>query len=121
MRKLFAVAVVALAGWAIADEFNENGTTIQGTGVQVASGLNENQKYAIQCINTDGGLGQQVYYRPGGCSGCVVDAGPGDVLIDFRTNTDPYVAVLRSRMNSINLRAYTQTDALYCIVAPKTP
>ena len=118
-----ALAVLLVVRAAGADEYNLNGTITQGTGIQTATpaGATGGSKLVIQCPNIDGGSGQLVYYRPGGCSSCPVDAGPGDYLIDFRTNTDGYPVVLRAGMNRIHLRAYTATDAVYCAVIPKSP
>ncbi len=122
MRKLWPVLLLAgvVAVAAYADEYNQNGTIVRGTGVQSATGLNTDDSYAIQCPNIDGGSGQKVFYRPGGCSGCPTDAGLGDVLIDFTSNQDPYPVRLRPDMTKIHLRAYVETHDLFCIVAPKS-
>lgn len=119
MRKL-GLFLAVLGAAVLADEYNAAGTIVQGTGIQSATGLNADDTYALQCPNIDGGLGQLVYYRPGGCTGCVTDAGPGDTLVDFRTNFDPYPIRLRENMTKVHLRAYTATDAVWCTVSPKS-
>lgn len=143
MRKLktFSLAVFLAAVGALvvhgsrasADEYNANGTITQGSGgVQTATGTGwqGGTRLVLQCPNIDAGAGQKVYYRPGGCSGCVVDAGPGDVLVDFTTNTDGYPVTLRTGMSKVHLRALGDTKIadgggtsvpLHCIVAPKSP
>jgi hypothetical protein len=119
MRKLGLVLLVIGAA-VLADEYNASGTIVSGTGIQSATGLSNDDTYALQCPNVDGGLGQLVFYRPGGCTGCVTDAGMGDTLVDFRTNLDPYPIRLRDGMTKVHLRAYTATDAVFCTVAPKS-
>lgn len=146
---LFLVVIVAPS--ARADEYNPNGTQIQGRGIQTASGLNAGGKLVIQCPNTpilaspvwltdDGGVGgadagyyvdsgyaladaggQFVYYRPGGCASCPVDAGAGDYLMDFSSNLDGYRVQLRGGMTKIHLRALDPSDKVNCTVLPQSP
>jgi hypothetical protein len=120
MRKLALLIGVIVVGIAIADEYNADGTVVQGTGIQSATGLNNDDTYAVQCPNIDGGAGQKVFYRPGGCTGCVTDAGLGDTLIDFSSNQDPYPVRLRPNMTKIHLRAFTAADAVWCTVSSKS-
>jgi hypothetical protein len=119
MRKL-GLGLLVIGVVALADEYNAAGTPVQGALIQTASGLIADNSYAIQCPNIDGGSGQKVFYRPGGCTGCVVDAGLGDTLMDFTSNQDPYPIRLRVGMDRVHLRAYTATDALWCTVTPKS-
>lgn len=120
MRKLGLLLVLATGAAVLADEYNANGTVLQGTGIQTASSLNADDTYAVQCPNVDGGSGQRVFYRTGGCTGCVTDAGPGDTLLNFTVNEDPYPVRLRVGMTKIHLRSYTGTDPLFCTVSPKS-
>jgi hypothetical protein len=119
MRKLGLFLLVVGAA-VLADEYNANGTIVQGTGIQSATGLNADDSYAIQCPNLDAGQGQQVFYRPGGCTGCVTDAGLGDTLLDFTSNQDPYPVRLRGGMSAIHLRGFNASDAIWCTVSTKS-
>lgn len=95
---------------------------VQGTGIRTAT-LTEGAKVAVQCPNIDGGAGQKVFYRPGGsCSGCTtVDAGYGDVLMDFTVNSDPYPVTLAAKESLIHLRSYDPAVALWCTVVGRSP
>lgn len=119
MRKA-AFILLVIAAAVLADEYNANGTIVTGQNIQTASGLNADDTYAIQCPNIDAGTGQRVFYRPGGCSGCVTDAGLGDTLLDFTVNQDPYPVRLRDGMTKIHLRGFVNTDAIWCTVTPKS-
>jgi hypothetical protein len=120
MRKLLLVVGLVAVGVAVADEYNAAGTIITGTGIQSVTGLNADDSYALQCPNIDGGSGQRVFYRPGGCTGCVVDAGLADTLVDFTVNQDPYPIRLRDQMTKVHLRGFNASDAIWCTVAPKS-
>jgi len=119
MRRL-ALAFFVVSAVVLADEYNANGTLVSGQGIQTASSLNNDDTYAVQCPNLDGGSGQKVWYRPGGCTGCVTDAGQGDTLLDFTTNQDPYPVRLRPGMTKIHLRGFLAADAIWCTVTPKS-
>lgn len=122
---LAAVLSLLVVSEALADDLNPNGTITQGFGVQTATAPAGGSwagapKLGIQCPSVDGGAGQQVFYRPG-CATCVVDAGPGDYLIDFTKNPDGFPLTLRNGMDRVNLRPFNQGDALWCTVIPRSP
>lgn len=120
MRKLGLLLFLVAGAVVLADEYNANGTVLQGQNIQTASGLNADDTYAVQCPNLDGGNGQKVYYRPGGCTGCPTDAGTGDTLLDFTLNQDPYPVRLRDGMTKIHLRGFLAADQIFCTVSPKS-
>lgn len=126
-----ALAVLAFAAFiaphpAAADDYNPTAVVVSGTGIQTATATSPatwagGSRLAIQCPNIDGGAGQRVFYRPGGCSGCVADAGLGDTLLDFTINQDPFPTTLRNGMSKIHLRGFAATDAIWCTVTPRSP
>ena len=111
----------------LADEYNKNGTVAQGQNIQTLV-VGQGAKVCLQCPNIDAGVGQKVFYRPGGCTGCVIDAGPGDILVDFTQATDCYPIQLRySQTNTsgnpdrIHLRGLNASDVIYCAAPPRSP
>lgn len=129
---LLLLAVFLWAMWpalprAFADEYNAGGTVAQGQNIQtlvVGFGV----KVCLTCPNLDGGTGQKVFYRPGGCTTCVIDAGPGDNLIDFTQATDCYPITMRyssttsgTRMDRLHLRGLNATDVIYCSAPQVSP
>lgn len=134
MRKALFVGLVvgAVAGWA--SELRVS--IIQGSGIRTFTG-SPGGKYSVQCPNIDGGAGQRVAYRPGcpvrsdGGVTCVIDAGLGDVVMDFTTATgsqDPYRIDLAPAEDRIHLRNYddaiagnASTTPVYCDVFRRNP
>lgn len=122
---MFAVGVSALA---FASELRvglAQGANIRS--VTVAAG----GKYSFQCPNIDGGGGQRIFYRPGcptrtdaGIS-CVVDAGLGDVIVDFTSATgqqDPYKVDLSPNEDRIHFaNADSYANSVYCVVYRRNP
>lgn len=53
------------------------------------------QHYQVQCPS------QGVYLRAGCQTSCINDAGPGDVVAEFVTNTDPFDFQLGNKEDSI--------------------
>jgi hypothetical protein len=126
MRKALFVGLVfgAVAGWASELRIGH----VQGTGIQTVT-VAPGAKLSIQCPNIDGGAGQQVWYRPGcplrtdaGIT-CILDAGLGDVLIDFSANADPYAINLAPNEDRVHLCHYPSgcVTPKYCLVYRRSP
>lgn len=126
-RKAFAIGCLLGVAAAWASELRV--AIVQGTLINTFTG-SPGGKYSVQCPNIDGGSGQKVFYRPG-CPTradagvqCQVDAGLGDVLMDFTAATgsqDPYKIDLAPTEDRIHLRSYTASDALWCTVHRRSP
>lgn len=109
-------------------------TTVQGANIRTwyapgatatasASSGSYGMKLSIQCP-TDGGAGQKIYYRPG-ClpsTRCAADAGPGDAVIDFTSNPDPYQIDLAGHEDRVHLASVTgYASTVYCNVYRRSP
>lgn len=121
------VAVGAVAWFSNPTEASELRVSIvQGANIRTFTGTHGG-KYSVQCP-TDGGSGQKVIYRPG-CPTradagvlCVVDAGNGDVIMDFQANADPYqidLAPNEDRFHMANAAGYAAP--IYCNVFRRAP
>lgn len=130
MGRVLAIAFVAgLVAWqSQASELRV--AIVQGANVSTFTGA-PGGKYAVQCENIDGGGGQRVYYRPG-CNTradagvqCVVDAGLGDVVMDFTAGSgsqDPYKIDLAPNEDRIHLaNADGYAIQVYCAVYRRNP
>lgn len=130
MRRLVAIvfAVGLLAHYSQASELRV--AIVQGANIRTFTG-SPGGKYSVQCPNIDGGSGQKVWYRPG-CNTrpdagvqCVVDAGLGDVIMDFTDSTgvkDPYkidLAPNEDRIHFANADSYA--TAVYCTIFRRSP
>jgi hypothetical protein len=92
---------------------------VQGTGVQCFTAGGQAGHYLVQCPSIDGGTGQKVWYRPtqAADAGGVTDAGLGDLVMDFSSNTDPVPVDLAPGEARICFGTFTDYSALYCTVA----
>lgn len=127
-RVLVILATVGLAMWLSrpSDASELRVSIVQGANIRTFTGA-WGGHYSVQCP-TDGGAGQRVIYRPGcplradGGVQCVVDAGSGDVVMDFTANSDPYkidLATNEDRLHFANADSYAAT--IFCNVYRRSP
>ena len=82
----------------------------------------------IQCPNLDAGAGQKVYARSGcplktDAGGlCVMDAGAGDVVLDFQSNPDPIHWKLGTAEDRICFHDFTTgATTVHCNIYERRP
>lgn len=136
MKKLLVLAGAAAAAVALASVPGNRIATVNGTSIKCFT-TNDAGVYStgrtgldldIQCPNVDGGAGQRVYARAGcalktdGGGSCVMDAGVGDVILDFQSNPDPIHFKLGTAEDRICFHdTTTGATVVYCHIYERRP
>lgn len=124
MRTLFLLAVFLIALMAWASELRVG--IVKGANIQTFTG-EPGGRYAVQCPSIDGGTDQKVWYRPGcparadGGITCVVDAGLGDIVLDFKSLDRPYPVDLAPTEDRIYFGTFPDYSPMFCTVARRNP
>lgn len=129
LRKLLIIGCLLGVWTAWASELRV--AIVQGVGIRTFVG-SPGGKYSVQCLSTDAGTDQKVFYRPG-CALrpdagvlCIADAGRDDIAMNFNPATggssDPYKIDLAPGEDRIHMSAAdSPTIPIYCTVARRNP
>lgn len=126
MKRLIIIAAVVAAA-AYASEVQVGWKTVSTSIVTFTGSFGG--KYSVQCPNIDGGSGAKIFIRPGcptrtdGGVSCVIDAGTGDMLLDFSTasgSADPFKVDLASNEDRIHAKT-ADGNANLCYFYRRSP